>query len=104
LREEGHSPGEFTNPGNPAIPWEGNPVSLSGRIRMARSQDWKLVQEEGGTNELYDLKNDPHELVNLSDAPVGKTAQAQLLRQLEDWKSSLPGIEIEAQQGVPSDA
>ncbi len=95
LCEEKLAPGDFANPGNPAIPWEGNPVSLSGRIRMARTKDWKLVQEEGGTSELYDLRNDPHELTNLYDRSENGTFQTDLLNQLEEWKLNLPGINLD---------
>jgi arylsulfatase A-like enzyme len=95
LREEGLMPGDFANPGNPAIPWEGNPVSLAGRIRMARTRDWKLVQEEGGTSELYDLQGDPHELTNLYDRPEHRAVQTALLNRLEGWKLGLPGIDMD---------
>ena len=65
LAEEGLADERFTNPWNDLLPWEGNPVSLAGRIRMFRTREWKYVEEIGGTCELYDLVNDPHELVNL---------------------------------------
>jgi arylsulfatase A-like enzyme len=80
---------------DPKIPWEANPVALAGRFRMIRSKDWKLVEEENGTSELYDLQNDPNELVNLYDDPDFKDIQQKMLADLRIWKSSLPGIETD---------
>lgn len=95
LLEEGLKPGDFPHPGRNDLPREGNPVSLSGRIRMARTRHWKLVQETGGTNELYDLRNDPEELTNLYGEPAHRAQQEELLRQLEAWKSALPHVEMD---------
>ena len=75
------------------IPWEANPVALSGRIRMIRSKDFKLVEEIGGTNEFYDLRNDPNELVNLYGIQEYETIQNEMLTALSKWKKQLPGIE-----------
>lgn len=69
IEQAGYSGQTFTNPGDDRLPWEGNPVSLSGPIGMIRTDRWKLIQEPGGTDELYDLENDPHELVNLAGQP-----------------------------------
>ena len=80
---------------DPRIPWEANPVSLAGRFRMIRSKDWKLVEEENGTSELYDLTNDPYELVNLYNDPDFKEIQQKMQADLYAWKSSLPGIETD---------
>lgn len=45
--------------------------------------------------ELYDLKNDPHETHNLADDPV-YTEQLNALRdRLHNWESKLPGTPIE---------
>jgi arylsulfatase A-like enzyme len=89
LAAEGLAPGGFENPYTPGLPWEGNPVSLAGRIRMARTRDWKLVEEIGGTSELYDLRNDPGELTNLHGWPEHQAVQAELQQHLSKWKSSL---------------
>ncbi|WP_319268480.1 sulfatase-like hydrolase/transferase [uncultured Draconibacterium sp.] len=75
------------------IPWEGNPVALSGRFRMIRSKDYKLVEEIGGTNEFYDLKNDPDELVNLFGKKEYEAIQNKMFDALHLWKNTLPGIE-----------
>lgn len=65
LREEGLEGKAFANPGNDKLPWEGNPLALSGRIRMVRTKYEKRVEEPGGTDERYDLIYDPEELNNL---------------------------------------
>jgi arylsulfatase A-like enzyme len=78
---------------DPRIPWEANPVVLSGRFRMIRSKEWKFIEEENGISELYDLKNDPGELVNLWNNPDYTLIQDKLYSALKEWKSGLPGIE-----------
>jgi arylsulfatase A-like enzyme len=83
----------FVNPLNDLLPWEGNPVSLAGRIRMVRTHGWKYVEELEGTCELYDLVNDPHELTNLWDQPAYRDVQRELERRLHAWKRSLPGTD-----------
>lgn len=86
LRQAGYEGKTFTNPGDPRLPWEGNPVALSGTIRMARTDEWKLVQETGGTDELYDLGSDPYELTNLQGQPETKSIASDLA----DLLSRLP--------------
>ncbi|WP_020529871.1 sulfatase family protein [Flexithrix dorotheae] len=78
---------------NPKIPWEANPISLTGRFRMIRNKEWKFVQEENGISELYNLQNDPDELVNLWQNPAYQAIQEQLESDLNLWKKNLPGIE-----------
>ena len=75
------------------IPWEGNPISMAGRFRMARTLDWKYVEYQGSDGELYNLKQDPNELHNLYNDPEYKAVQYFLKNQLNEWKKSLPGIE-----------
>ena len=80
---------------DPRIPWEANPIALAGRFRMIRSKDWKFVEEENGTSELYDMKNDPNELVNLWNDPAFIEIQQEMQAALDEWKYSLPGIETD---------
>lgn len=48
--------------------------------KMLRTDDWKLVWHSGKPwGELYDLRNDPHELLNLYDDP-GYAARREALR------------------------
>lgn len=75
------------------IPWEANPVVLAGRIRMIRSKSYKLVEELNGTNEFYDMENDPNELVNLYGVKRYQKIQEEMLKELHHWKNKLPGIE-----------
>jgi arylsulfatase A-like enzyme len=42
--------------------------------RCLRTHDWKLIQHAGGGQELYDLRNDPNELVNVADTQPGIAA------------------------------
>jgi len=70
LAAEGIADKPQENPFVPGLPWEGNPVALSGPIRMIRTRDRKLISEPGGTSEFYDLRNDPDEQVNLYTSPA----------------------------------
>ncbi len=83
LQSEGLDAMPFRNPSHDSIPWEGNPVSLAGRIRMARTHDWKYVEDEGGSCELYDLRHDPHELSNLWNRPSVAEIQRRMVSLLD---------------------
>ena len=89
LLNEGLEHRLFTNPANDRLSWEGNPVALSGRIRMLRDQRWKLVDEEGGDGEFYDLQNDPHELLNLWDNPQYHDERSMRQMRLAQWQMEL---------------
>ena len=89
LTDEGLANTIFTNPSNDRLSWEGNPVSLSGRIRMLRNHRWKLVDEENGAGELYDVQNDPHELRNLWDNPQYSAIRGEMQSQLVDWQAAI---------------
>ena len=85
----------FVNPLNDLLPWEGNPISLAGRIRMIRTHEWKYVEEPEGTCELYNLISDPHELVNLWNQPAYADQQRELESHLGVWKQTLPGMDVD---------
>lgn len=55
--------------------------------RMIRNEDWKYVWNPTDTDEMYDMKNDPHELVNLAVKPeyadILKSLRQDLLAELE---------------------
>lgn len=89
LQREGVADNVFTNPWNDRLSWEGNPVALSGRIRMMRTHEWKYIDEADGTCELYDLKADPHELVNLWNCEGYEAVQDDMQRQLNQWVQSI---------------
>jgi len=61
----------------------GHPESMC-RTAMARTKEWKLIHRVEGRDELYDLKNDPHELHNLFGDPQVKSEQESLTRLLLD--------------------
>ncbi|MDF2959435.1 MAG: sulfatase, partial [Paenibacillus sp.] len=50
-----------------------------------RTHDWKLNLYANGEGELYDLKNDPHELVNLFDRESYTSIRTGLERKLLLW-------------------
>ncbi len=89
LREEGLADTLQPSPYAPGLPWEGNPVSLAGRIYAVRTPHWKYVHEPDGTDELYDLQVDPHELVNLAGQRAHAATQADLRRRLEAWRAEV---------------
>jgi len=99
LAAEGIGGKRFRNPSDSRLPWEGNPVSLAGRIRMSRTQKWKYVEEAGGTDELYDLEADPHELVNLAARPSYRPVLRKLKEGLAKWKAGIPGVEVDLGSG-----
>ncbi len=53
------------------------------RTKMVRTKDWKLVQRLVGGNELYDLKNDPHELHNLWRDDETDATRLRIINQLQ---------------------
>ncbi len=55
-------------------------------IKAVRTRDWKLVYYPGKTyGELYDMRNDPHELANLWDDPSRAQARHEMMGRLADW-------------------
>jgi arylsulfatase A-like enzyme len=54
--------------------------------KMIRTSDWKLVHYvRAPYGELYDLRNDSHELHNLYGDPAYATAEAEMKSRLADW-------------------
>lgn len=59
-----------------------------GPVRMIRSHDWKYVERYAlgyGPDELYDLRQDPGEQVNLVGDPAYAETEAALRARLGDW-------------------
>ena len=54
-------------------------------MRMVRTATAKYVYSPHGTDELYDLEADPHELVNLVDDQAHAPLRAELRGRLRDW-------------------
>lgn len=51
------------------------------------TSEWKLVRWKDGTLELYNRKNDPHDLDNLAAEPLKKTIRRTLSERLDRLKS-----------------
>ncbi len=62
-------------------------------MRMIRTADgaWKLVRHylANGLNELYDLRNDPHEQRNQYNAPDAAKVREELQAKLTAWQESI---------------
>ncbi len=57
-----------------------------GRRKMVRTREWKYVHDAmGDGDELYDLVNDPWELVNVIGDPGHRDVIADMQRRLADW-------------------
>jgi arylsulfatase A-like enzyme len=54
-------------------------------IRMIRTKDFKLNRHIRWGDELYDLKNDPHELRNLANDPKYAAVKRDLAKKLDQW-------------------
>jgi arylsulfatase A-like enzyme len=54
-------------------------------VFMARTRRWKYSYYAGDTDELYDLDNDPHELMNLAGTAACRGVQRDLQTALVDW-------------------
>jgi len=60
-----------------------------GRRKMVRTREWKYVHDAmGDRDELYDMVNDPWELVNVAADPAHRDIVADLQRRLADWSIS----------------
>jgi arylsulfatase A-like enzyme len=53
-------------------------------LRFVRTRTHKLVFNQVDMGELYDLTNDPHEMVNLIDLPETADVQAALMKQMRE--------------------
>lgn len=57
-----------------------------GPVRMIRNKEWKYIHRYPfGPHELYNLKNDPDERVNLIDSEENKTKLQEMRMRLERW-------------------
>lgn len=55
------------------------------RSVMLRTLNYKLVERSGEDNELYDLRQDPRELVNVYEAPAYASVRETLRSRLLQW-------------------
>lgn len=65
-------------------PWMGS-LTMSGRMAMVRTLEWKLVYYRGGDGELYDLRQDPNELENRYRDNECSGVRDELMRSLVDF-------------------
>ena len=61
-----------------------------GYWQMIRSDELKYVRLKNGKEYLYDLKNDPSELKDLSQATQYQTSIQQMRKQMDQWLSQTP--------------
>ena len=62
-----------------------NAMTLSGRLKLVRLGDWKLVVNTFGRGELYHLPADPAELLDRYDDPACREVRQQLTDELVRW-------------------
>ena len=66
--------------------WEDAVYGEYGRARMIRTTEWKLVHRaDGGPHELYHLRTDPGEDLNLAGEPSAREELRRLRKRLFQW-------------------
>jgi arylsulfatase A-like enzyme len=69
-----------------AIDWENVIYYEMETVRAIRDDDWKYVaRHPNGPNELYEMKRDPQERVNLVGQAVNTAKQAEMARRLDEF-------------------
>lgn len=63
-----------------------NVMNLKGELSPEQARFMAATKPEF---ELYDLRNDPYELVNLAGNPEYKTTEDELLRELNNWRDNI---------------
>jgi N-sulfoglucosamine sulfohydrolase len=63
-----------------------NVMNLKGELSPEQARFMAATKPEF---ELYDLRNDPYELVNLAGNPEYKTTEDELLRELNNWRNNI---------------
>jgi uncharacterized sulfatase len=78
--------------------WEGYD-----RLAMWRTPDWKLTRYDKGGGELYDLRNDPHELNNLIGESKYASIRQRFTRQMEEWDRGSPHAKLRFPSSMKAD-
>ncbi len=69
----------------PRVQLQGSEAGEHSKATMCRTQDYKYVRRLYETDELYDLKEDPGELVNRIDDPACASVLADLRERMLTW-------------------
>jgi arylsulfatase A-like enzyme len=68
------------------VSWKREVYGEYGKVWMVRTEDWKYVHRyPDGPHELFDLKKDPAERVNLAGDPGVQGRALELLKRLKAW-------------------
>jgi len=62
--------------------WEFDIAPSEARGTMVRTHDWKYIHHEAFRPELFDLKNDPNEFVDLGEDPAYEEIREQMLKHM----------------------
>jgi N-acetylglucosamine-6-sulfatase len=75
--------------------WERN-FPQTPTVHAVRTERYKYLHYHGiwDTDELYDLKNDPEEMVNLINEPQHKKLIEELNKKLFNWLEETDGMKI----------
>lgn len=77
------------------------PLADKDKLRSVRTTEWKYIFAPLGTREeLYNLVDDPGELINLVDTSntVAQELKLQLLEIMNKYESTRPAVRIETDQ------
>lgn len=61
-----------------------------------RTEHWRYIRYVDGSEELYDLKNDPHEWENLASVSTHNDQKARMRQKLDEHPSSVSGKDLDA--------
>ena len=68
---------------DPDRAWQESAVTTVGRgTHVVSTKDWRYIQYFDGSEELYDLRTDPHEWSNVADQPQNTAIKLHLARQI----------------------
>jgi arylsulfatase A-like enzyme len=83
---------------NPAAQWRNAALTTYGRNNHSiRTEEWRYIRYNDGSEELYDRRKDPLEWDNLAAKPDFKDAKAQLAR----WLPNVNAPDSVQERGLP---
>lgn len=69
-------------------------LAMGKQMRSVRDGRWKLIRYTHiNHTQLFDLKNDPHEMHDLADNPAHRDRVARMLTQLAQWQAELGDVQ-----------